>query len=634
MKKLNNKGITIIEVLLCFVLLVVISMSLFSTISAYNEKRLTENYKTKIYNYKNLLTKDMQDDFITIGLTHAKYTKKVDDETKTISYQVDCNLSDGTNRVLIITQRFTKSNNHPEGNSTMDDEFTIKYGNPDREITNYEFPNLGSSYIKENESGKMVLCNNKSDPDCHEQKDLSINNVLVDITDNNVLSIYIGFYHPELSTKYGINIVAPMDFTTKLSDMSAGLDIPEPEEEKYTIHYVLGDASTGTLSPVSVNVGQPVKLPYATVENGISRDGYSLIGWSRDGEESSNVDYRVGESHIFNRDTTLYAVWEPAKTRFTYTPGYVPSYQLPASGYYKLQVWGASGGAKSDSPDEMGYGGYIEATIFANAGTVLYVNVGTAGTMSSPDDIIINGGENGGGKAAQHNIQDAIVGSGGGATSISSYPAPLTKTILEERADAFAIVAAGGGGSYYEDGTIKGKGGCGGGIIGQSGQAEGVWSTILSGNRQWPIRQQFPGCAMGGYTFQCDPYATAEEPTNYAGSLYPLAGAGNGFCGGYVSGAQNTGAGGGSSYIISNNDRIEVISSETYCYNCMESNNSEEMVSNEYEINPSGTQFIIESHSGFYNYSSTLSSLTDTELSGHLLSSNDGFAMITYLGDE
>ena len=45
MKKLNNKGITIIEVLLCFVLLLVISMSLFSTISAYNEKRLTENYK-------------------------------------------------------------------------------------------------------------------------------------------------------------------------------------------------------------------------------------------------------------------------------------------------------------------------------------------------------------------------------------------------------------------------------------------------------------------------------------------------------------------------------------------------------------------------------------------------------------
>ena len=45
MKKLNNKGITIIEVLVCFVLVVIIAMSLFSTISAYNDKRI---YQGKI----------------------------------------------------------------------------------------------------------------------------------------------------------------------------------------------------------------------------------------------------------------------------------------------------------------------------------------------------------------------------------------------------------------------------------------------------------------------------------------------------------------------------------------------------------------------------------------------------------
>ena len=41
MKKLNNKGITTIEVIISFVLVVIISASLFTTISAYNAKRLT-----------------------------------------------------------------------------------------------------------------------------------------------------------------------------------------------------------------------------------------------------------------------------------------------------------------------------------------------------------------------------------------------------------------------------------------------------------------------------------------------------------------------------------------------------------------------------------------------------------------
>ena len=56
MKKLNNKGITIIEVLVCFVLVVTISMSIFSTVSAYNDKRMLESYKSKVLNYKNILT--------------------------------------------------------------------------------------------------------------------------------------------------------------------------------------------------------------------------------------------------------------------------------------------------------------------------------------------------------------------------------------------------------------------------------------------------------------------------------------------------------------------------------------------------------------------------------------------------
>ena len=56
MNKLNNKGITTIEILLSFVIIVIITMSMYGTVSAFNEKRMIEEYKTQIYTYKNLLT--------------------------------------------------------------------------------------------------------------------------------------------------------------------------------------------------------------------------------------------------------------------------------------------------------------------------------------------------------------------------------------------------------------------------------------------------------------------------------------------------------------------------------------------------------------------------------------------------
>ena len=55
--KLNNKGVTTIEVLISFVLIAIIANSLYSTISAYNDRRIIENYKSEVLTYKNTITK-------------------------------------------------------------------------------------------------------------------------------------------------------------------------------------------------------------------------------------------------------------------------------------------------------------------------------------------------------------------------------------------------------------------------------------------------------------------------------------------------------------------------------------------------------------------------------------------------
>ena len=73
MKKLNNKGITTIEVIICFVLVVIISVSMFSTVSSFSEKRTVERNKEEINNYKEIVTKEIQDDFIKIGLMNVSY---------------------------------------------------------------------------------------------------------------------------------------------------------------------------------------------------------------------------------------------------------------------------------------------------------------------------------------------------------------------------------------------------------------------------------------------------------------------------------------------------------------------------------------------------------------------------------
>lgn len=214
MKKLNNKGITTIEVLLCFVLIVIISVSMYNTVSAYNERRITEGYKQEIISYKNILTKTIQDDFIKIGLTHAKYERRVDPTDKTIIYTITCDLKDGTSRQLIIEQRLGYSSYHIGGEKNLDDKFMIKYGvyseDPtSSDIIEYPIPDLGEMEIPDSPSQGITR---------HIVKDLSINNVLISIQEDSVLSIYIGFYHPELPEKYAISIVCPIDFIATGSD--------------------------------------------------------------------------------------------------------------------------------------------------------------------------------------------------------------------------------------------------------------------------------------------------------------------------------------------------------------------------------------------------------------------------------
>ena len=74
--KLNNKGLTAIEILLCFVLVSIIVISMMSVVTNYKDKEEIESTKNNIITYKNTITKAIYDDIIkNKGVTKATITE-------------------------------------------------------------------------------------------------------------------------------------------------------------------------------------------------------------------------------------------------------------------------------------------------------------------------------------------------------------------------------------------------------------------------------------------------------------------------------------------------------------------------------------------------------------------------------
>ena len=203
MKKLNNKGMTSVEVLMSFIVVVMITVSMYSVVSAYQNKQQIESFKEKVMTYKNLLTKEINDDLIKKGLIAVKVQENILDKVevggethvKKMEYVIEFTLRNGQQKKLIITSsKAAENGSGVSGEYDLDDEFIIAYGDPGNEME-YPLPDLGSTT---NENNKKVY-------------DLRIN--IVEVTTNDsIFSLMIGFVHPELENRYNISIVCPINF--------------------------------------------------------------------------------------------------------------------------------------------------------------------------------------------------------------------------------------------------------------------------------------------------------------------------------------------------------------------------------------------------------------------------------------
>ena len=207
-RKLNNKGMSAIEILVTFVLVAIIVVSMYDGIVGLKEKETISSHKLSLATYKNLLTKDIQDDLIKIGLAGADIQPLNVDE----GYYVTLTLRDGSKRILEVKQVFgCEALDYDEalqvcGQRGIDlnqsDEFSISYG-PEGNLTEYPIPDLGHEEIA-----------NFSGAGTHTIYTLRINEVNI-TTSNQVFSLRITFTHPDLGTNYSIDIASPINYPQK-----------------------------------------------------------------------------------------------------------------------------------------------------------------------------------------------------------------------------------------------------------------------------------------------------------------------------------------------------------------------------------------------------------------------------------
>ena len=261
---------------------------------------------------------------------------------------------------------------------------------------------------------------------------------------------------------------------------------------------------------------------------------------------TASCDYSIGET------------WD-----FDYT-GDIDKFNVSCTGNYKLEVWGAQGGA-APGKYQGGYGAYSVGTIHLSKNNKIYITVGGKGEDGSANGGIGKGGYNGGGKGRSWNEPQALGGGGGGATHIS-YQKNLLKD-LENNKDAVIIVAGAGGGASYTNGNNGSVPGNGGGFRGTS-ITKALRDAALDGRRSNPGTQEAGGCSSndtscGGFGYG----ATPNDKKNNAKYYDRGGGGGAGYYGG-SSAFLNSGSGG--SGFIGNSSLKD---KHMTCYNCEESNN-------------------------------------------------------------
>lgn len=324
--------------------------------------------------------------------------------------------------------------------------------------------------------------------------DEKIYNENTGIKDDDVVRVYVN------NNKYEKTIVKNVDCTKKLiTAIVKGEDKNIAEYFEYQNTYNSVECSSDLDGGVSNSNELSVGLHRLTC----SFDGFNMI-----------IDAKVYENeYVFN-----------------YT-GNVQEFDVPISGTYKVELWGASGG-NGNNTYIGGNGAYTSGNVYLEKKPV-YLYVGGLGNTG----IKVSGGYNGGGSSC---TQDSTCGSGGGATDIRLTNG--TWDYFDSLKSRIMVAAAGGGGAIYTA-ESTGYGGAAGGLIGYNGTSTNSADRVGGGGTQTGMID-YPYY----YYWTTGKFGVGDD--GYTGSGMRINGAGgSGYYGGRSGGDYGAAGGGGSSFI-------------------------------------------------------------------------------------
>ena len=205
MKKLNNKGLSIIELLVCFVIVATIAISLLNIIMEYKGIQETESIKNIIRTYKDEVTNVIEQDIVrkTLSSAEAVYSNNKCTITltfKNMLYKV-CNLENEDlcyqKKLIVYTDNSTNYIEYPD--------IVENNGNEEEQIIRYYLPKTTDIYSSHNdlqtkEKRNDIYFRNLPTPtqECDE------------FICNNVFKLYIPIEHSEIDSTYAIDIVVPV----------------------------------------------------------------------------------------------------------------------------------------------------------------------------------------------------------------------------------------------------------------------------------------------------------------------------------------------------------------------------------------------------------------------------------------
>ena len=413
---------------------------------------------------------------------------------------------------------------------------------------------------------------------------------------------------------------------------------PKEGCNSYSINwdYAGGTKNSSYNYPTSLSWGATVNLTGSTP----TRSGYTFTGWSN-GSSNFTGDETDAKLNTLNAKTvTVTAQWKQNCTtncteldlNVNESMGYdyqgkVVGVTLKKAGKYKLEVWGAQGGAGGSSTayDNGGYGGYSYGTISALTNDVLYVAVGQKG-LTTPNTSYTGTASawNGGGSYSNVLHNGRYRATGGGATHISMYNCGELKDCSSYKADILIVAGGGGGtGDSANTSTIGSRterGGSGGGW--QGGHGLNYNNGLITDSDSRVGRggsQTAGGIAPNNKTGWSSSATTLPGNFGIGGYPGPSSTCSSGGGGGWYGGSGSTcdaGAGGGSGYL--NTSKLVSGTYHMYCY--APNDNYSEAKENTY---------------GYCGTSSSNNSYGTTSTGAHVANTantGNGYARITYLG--